>query len=440
MIAFAVVLIASVAIATSTTVGKLAEVNADFGFRMYDQIKSSQGVTDIFFSPISISTALGMLRLGAKSSTLDQISTSMKFNTLGNNQNQLFKDLNDMLYNTSNNYTLKSANKVFADQRFAVRDTFLNGTRDYFGAELEKLDFQGNPAAARTRINQWVEEKTEDKIEDLMSPSSITQQTVMVLANAVYFKGLWTQKFDRQLTSNATFRDGQNEFTVPMMTLADKRFNYAESSSLNCQILELPYAGSVSMFILLPTNTSGLDQLENQINVVNLNSLIGEMMSKKVNIFIPRFELKDLKLNLADYLKALGMTRMFTDTADLSGIGGNPGDLYVSSAVHKAFIKVDEEGTEAAAATGIGIGLTSVNTDPIPVFRADRPFMFFIRENSSGTILFFGRLKKTPASTSTTAQPTVGSGAGAFMNDKNQALFFVTAAVYLLASYWPFQK
>ncbi|XP_013390739.1 leukocyte elastase inhibitor [Lingula anatina] len=401
MSTFAIFVALLCVMSTGATVKELAELNTDFGFSIYKQLTADPDVKDIFFSPISISTALAMLQLGTNGTTEDQINRAMKFDTLSQNENVavLFHDLNAKLYNASNNYTLKSANRFFGSKRFPFRQTFLSDMRDYFNAEPESVDFTANPEGSRVHINKWVERQTADKIKNLLAKGTITKSTVFVLANAIYFKGLWNASFNSSLTKELPFKTNDQETNIPMMKMLGEKYRHGISATWNCQILELPYTGNVSMFVFLPNEPDGLPQLESAINSLELNSLVKNLTKRPVDVYLPRFELKDVTIKLADHLKKLGMTDMFVDgEADLSGIGGAPGQLFISTAVHQAYVKVDEEGTEAGAATASG-GAAGMRPQE---FKADHPFMFMIRDNITETILFMGRLHEAPGKSDTT--------------------------------------
>ncbi|XP_023932220.1 leukocyte elastase inhibitor [Lingula anatina] len=397
-----VIFVAILSVASSgATVQKLAVLNTEFGLAIYKQLTADPEVKDIFFSPISISTALVMLQLGTNGTTEDQINRAMKFDTLSQNENvaALFRDLNAKLNNASNNYTLKSANRFFGSKRFPFRQTFLSDMRDYFNAEPESVDFMANPEGSRVHINDWVGNQTDDKIKELMAKGTVTKSTVFVLANAIYFKGQWNMSFNSTMTSSLPFRSKGQEAKVSMMKMLGQTHRYGISTKWNCQILELPYTGNVSMLVFLPNEPDGLPQLESAINSIELNSLVKNLTKRPVDVYLPRFELKDVSIKLADHLKKLGMTDMFVDgKADLSGIGGAPGQLFISTAVHQAYVKVDEEGTEAGAATASG-GAAAMRPQE---FKADHPFMFMIRDNITETILFLGRLHEAPRKSDTT--------------------------------------
>jgi serpin B len=249
----------------------------------------------------------------------------------------------------------------------------------------------GQTEKARQQINAWVEEQTQGKIRDLIPPGALDSLSRLVLTNAIYFKGDWTKPFDKGDTKDAPFHvTTRQKFDVPMM-YQESRFPFWAGESL--KILELPYGtGDLSIMVLLPDEIEGLAKLEARLTDDNLTRWLSGLRREKVRVYLPRFKLTS-QFQLASTLKDLGMTLAFlSDEADFSGMDGKQ-DLFISAVLHKAFVDVNEEGTEAAAATGIVVGATAVliPKEP-PVFRADHPFVFLIRDNRTESILFLGRL------------------------------------------------
>ncbi|MBW2010870.1 MAG: serpin family protein, partial [Deltaproteobacteria bacterium] len=253
---------------------------------------------------------------------------------------------------------------------------------------ITPLNYKIDHEAARITINKWVEQKTNDKIKELIKRGILDPLVRLVLTNAIYFKGNWADRFDKNLTKDAMFHllPGKS-IKVPMMNQKQK-FGYAEHENL--QILELPYVGEdLSMLVLLPKKVDGLTELENKLTTDNLKKWTRHLGEREVRVFLPKFEMTSA-FRLDKTLALMGMPDAFSMNADFSGMDGTQ-KLNISAVIHKAFIAVDEQGTEAAAATGVVIGVTSL-PQPAPVFRADHPFMFLIRENLSKSILFFGRV------------------------------------------------
>lgn len=304
-----------------------------------------------------------------------------------------FSDLRKFLNDPSKNYTLKSANRVFGEQTFKFQETYQSGLSKYFGSELEKMNFRSKSEEARQHINGWVSSNTEEKIKELFLPGSVDASTILTLANAVYFKALWKTQFDLKKTKNMAFRlDDGSTVQTPMMH-SKGYYGMGYSADLASRVLRIPYQGNASMLIILPQSGESVKSVGQRLTLDRLNRAItslGKSRWEEPDIYIPKFKFEKLRLNLGSLLGTMGMKDLFSFRADLSGIGGKPGTLRVSSAVHEAFVKVDETGTEAAAATGIVVKTLALL--PPLEFRADRPFLFLIRENVSGSILFMGRV------------------------------------------------
>ena len=267
---------------------------------------------------------------------------------------------------------------------------FLSLTRAQYGAELGQVDFIGRREQARQTINSWIARQTEEKIHDLIDEASLDQTPRLVLTNAVYFKGVWTEPFNENLTKAEAFHvTARQESQVPTM-FRKSVYRYAAGEGL--KILELPYGqGDLSMLILMPDAIEGLADLEAKLTAENLKLWLAEMQRHEVAVHLPRFKL-NFQLDLGDVLKSMGMTLAFTPTqADFSGMDGKR-DLFIAAVIQKALVEVNEEGTEAAAATGIEVKKSAPPIDSPLVFRIDHPFVFLIRDNQIGTILFLGRV------------------------------------------------
>ncbi|KAI0208456.1 Serpin B3, partial [Lamellibrachia satsuma] len=366
--------------------------NNDFAMDLYSQIRSNSVGKNIFFSPFSVSSALAMVYAGAKGNTKTEMANVLKLDSVNKNVHAGFRRLFTEFNDPTNNYNLSIANAFFGRQGYTFLNSYRNRIAQYYYALLKNLNFAGHSEASRKYINDWVATNTNQKIKDLLRPGFISDLTVAVLVNTIYFKGLWKIPFHVNYTISNTFQLSATEsVTIKMMNSAGHRFQYAEVSNLNCQILELPYVGDeVSMYILLPNTVDGLAALEAQLTSVKLNNAISDMEEAKVDVSIPKFTMT-LTLDLNTMLKAMGMKDMF-DNADLSGIDGTR-NLVVSKVVHKAYIDVNEKGTEAAAATGIGI---ECSIQCPKIFKADHPFLFFIREKVTDSILFSGRVLTPP--------------------------------------------
>ncbi|OHB79589.1 MAG: hypothetical protein A2W31_03250 [Planctomycetes bacterium RBG_16_64_10] len=384
----------SLADGISANVRSVVDGNNQFAFDLYAQL-ASQRPDNVFFSPYSIFTAFGMLYAGAAGATAAQMADVLHFELpqeqLHPAMGELVRSLND---ENRAEYRLAVANRLWGQQDYPFLDSFLGTLAEQYAAALEPSDFIDQPAISREIINNWVAEQTEQKIRDLLPEGSVSPATRLVLTNAIYFLGNWRYQFDPKQTLTAPFHmaDGQSR-TIPLMhQVAELRYGHFDQ----VQVLELPYAGDELSFIaLLPDVVDGLAAVEADLSAERLDEYLEQLALQKVGVYLPRFEITS-DFRLRDMLAALGMQDVFTTAADLSGIDGRR-DLYVSQAVHKAFIDLDESGTEAAAATGIVVEITSIH-DP-PTFRADHPFTFLIRDNVTGSILFLGRVAEPVAST-----------------------------------------
>ena len=283
------------------------------------------------------------------------------------------------------------ANSLWPDEAYAILPAFATLIEKQYGAGITAVNFQTAHEQARLDINAWVEAKTNDKIKEIIQPGMIDGEIRLALVNAIYFKGDWLDQFDRQLTEEAPFWITTGDSAKVHMMTQTGTFEYAEDDHL--QILELPYAGDdLSMVILLPRAVDGLGQIESALGPEQLDRWLGHLVTTKVKISLPRFKLMDRHW-LKDALAAMGMGDGFDKSvADFSGIDGHKGKekgLFLSEAIHQAIVEVNEEGTEASAATAIVV--RSMDEAP-PVFRADHPFLFLIRDRITGSILFMGRL------------------------------------------------
>jgi serpin B len=282
-------------------------------------------------------------------------------------------------------YRLNTANRLWGQSGFNMLDAFLDITRERYGAPMVDVDFMTDPDAAREAINTWVEDRTNGKIKDLMPQGTVTSDTRLVLTNAVYFKGLWLSQFDEEETRTRDFHvDAARTVSVPMMK---QEGTFALGRAEGVQILRLPYrTEDVSMIFILPDAVDGLAAVESRLTVDNLAAWLESASERTVVVSIPRFKIES-KFSLNQTLKDMGMPTAFTDGADFSGMNG-AGGLRIQAAIHQGYVEVNEEGTEAAAATGISVGVVSVP----PQFTADHPFLILIRDEVTGSILFLGRV------------------------------------------------
>ncbi|XP_052473835.1 leukocyte elastase inhibitor [Carassius gibelio] len=386
----------------------LSEANTQFSLNLFKNISEGNPSKNVFYSPISISFALAMLSLGAKGNTAAQIFkvlgftnppthcetpvTDVSMDQIHSGFNKLMSELNK----PGAPYVLSLANRIYAEQSYRFVEKFLNDIKNYYEAKLEEVDFKMKSEAARVDINKWVEEKTQGKIKNLLPPRSIDASTKLVLVNAIYFKGNWEKKFPKEATSDGQFKLNKAQ-TKPVKMMNQKaEFPLAFIPELNSQVLELPYIGkNLSMLIILPNEiqdqTTGLQKLEKALTYEKLMEWTkpSKMRQQEVEVSLPRFKMEE-SYDLKSLLISMGMEDVFDpQKVNLSGMSPN-NDLVVSKVIHKAFVEVNEEGTEAAAATGVIIIRLSLPLNP-KTFTADHPFLFFIRHNPSNSILFYGR-------------------------------------------------
>ncbi len=367
------------------------EANTAFAVDLYAQLKTSPG--NLFISPYSVSTALAMTYAGARGETERQMSHVLYFDTAQGQVHSSFAALQNQLADAGKKegIQLNVANALWAQKGHPFLPAFLNIARSEYKANVDQVDFTSEWEAARNTINRWVAQQTKDKIQDILPPGSVGSATRLVLANAIYFKGIWAKQFDKTQTSPQPFHlSSTRQADAPLMHHLDE-VRYMENGEF--QAVELPYkGGELSMVILLPRQIEGCGALETRLSPALLSQTLGQMTQQKVEIFLPRFKLESsFKLN--DTLVAMGMSDAFGARADFSGMDGAK-DLYIDGVYHKAWGEVNEEGTEAAAATAIVMNKLAVMKPvaPPPVFRADHPFIFFIRDTRSSSLLFLGRL------------------------------------------------
>ena len=364
----------------------------NFALDMYAQL--SQQPHNFAFSPVSIELALAMTYAGARGSTADEMRRAMSF---GDNDAALFAAHAARLaaWNKPRRHTYELAvvNRLFGDEAAEFHPDFVRLTRKHYGAPLKTLDFQHAPERSRTHINKFIAKRTKNQIDNLLSAGTITSSTRLVLTNALYFKGSWEHEFDAKATVDADFTTVAGaEVVVPMMRMT-RGLRYAKADGV--QVVELPYeGGDLVMNVLLPEGAHGLASLEAQMVAGKLTTWLGALRRTKVILSLPRFKLDPPEtISLEDPLRALGMTKAFDPRqADFTAM--SDGDLFVDDVLHKCFVEVNEEGTEAAAATAVAMStLTLGDGRPQPVvFNADRPFVFAIRERDSDALLFIGRV------------------------------------------------
>ena len=368
----------------------IADANTAFAFDLYAQLKSSPG--NLFFSPYSISTALAMTYAGARGETEKQMAQVLHFGKDKASVNRAFGELQRQLAEAEKQkgIQLNIASALWAQQGHPFLPAFLNTAQADYQTNLKQVDFKSSAEAARGEINHWVAQKTQEKIQDLLPSGSLNALTRLVLANAIYFKGVWAAPFEKAETRPQPFHlSATSQIEAPLMSQTDD-VRYMETADF--QAVELPYSGNVlSMVILLPRQIDGCGQLESKLAPALLSSSLAQMKKQKVDIFLPRFKAQS-GFGLGGTLASMGMADAFGSKADFSGMDGSR-LLYISGVFHKAWVEVKEEGTEAAAATVVTMRPSAIMKPlPRPVFRADHPFIFLIRDTRSGSVLFLGRL------------------------------------------------
>jgi serpin B len=362
----------------------MAAATAAFGCDLFARLRSKAG--NLFFSPLSIETALAMTSVGARGETLAEMTKVLHIPAGG--QSAVGDLLRSLQPGPQAKYELSIANALWMQHGMAFRQEFLAETNRHYEAATHSVDF-GQTEQARQTINHWVEQKTKDKIKDLFAPGTLSAECRLVLTNAIYFKGKWADPFNKNFTRDEPFHvTGEKTVQAPLMR---RRGQFRYFAGEGVQAVDLPYAGNhISMLVILPAAVDGLPALEKDLTAERVHGWVGKLASKPGEVLLPRFKTTD-EFDLTATLQDMGMRRAFTAAADFSGMSPEP--LMISKVVHKAFVETNEEGSEAAAATGVAMVRASVRVQDEPFkFRADRPFLFAIRDTTTGTPLFVGRV------------------------------------------------
>jgi len=370
--------------------------NTTFALNLYDKLDTKVG--NLFFSPYSISTVLALVGGGANSTTEKQMRETLHLDLSREKLSYAFAALDTKLKivqaKNMRTITLATANSLWPQQDFHFLPSYIALARESYDATITPVDYVGGSESARKQINDWVEARTSGKITNLIQPGALDEWSRLVVVNAIYFKGAWANEFNPQFTQPMPFHvSSEKTVTTAMMQLLQSsvKFGYAEFPDL--KVLELPYAGDdVSMLVLLPNQVDGIKDLEGKLTPQNLTLWTKNLYFAEVNVTMPKFKATS-QFNLGDELKALGMTDAFDKSnADFSRMDGT-NDLYVSAVIHKAFVDVNEEGTKAAASTAVVMEDGASAMEPrTGEFHADHPFLFLIRDNGTGSILFLGRV------------------------------------------------
>lgn len=375
-----------------------AEDSNAFAFAIYRQLR--QGPGNLFFSPFSIRAALSMTYAGAKGETATQMRKALRFPPSDETLYIAFAEIIQQLNAAGGDeYEIAAVNSLWSQTGAPLQAEFIDLITRYYGRVISFVDFRSRAGDARVTINQWVEDKTKLKIQELISPGSLDIETRLVLVNAVYFKGMWVLQFCKSATRNESFYlENGGTVRIPLMYQHEQMF-YLQTKDY--QAVDLDYQGGIlSMLVLLPNRKDGLQYLEKTISAKMISDCVAKMRVHEVKLFLPRFRIIWGTVDMRDQLTNLGMTLPFSRfQADFSGISGykapEEGSLFISAVYHKAFLEVNEKGTEATAATAVleDTGTFPIyKSVPVPTFRADHPFLFAIRDRKSGTILFLGRM------------------------------------------------
>ncbi len=380
---------------SSSDSAALVDGNNAFALDLYHRLN---GTTDnLFFSPYSISIALAMTYAGSAGVTESQMAQAMHF-TLPQAQLHPAFDLLALELvqrataegvDPSQAFALHVVNATWGQTGYTFLPSYLDILAQDYGAGIRLLDFAANPENARNTINQWVSQETQNKINDILPAGSIDTLTRLVLSNAIYFKADWSNEFDKSLTKEDVFHLATGDTTTVSMMNRTGFYNYV--SGKGYQVLEIPYAGEqLSMLIILP-DEGKFAEVASSLDSATVAAIVSSLQSNNADVTLPKFTF-EYDLGLKSWLQQMGMEDAFDPTkADFSGIDGKK-DLYISDVLHKAFVAMDEAGTEAAAATTVIVGVTSMPAEPPITFKADRPIIFLIRDISTGTILFLGNM------------------------------------------------
>jgi serpin B len=375
-------------------VTKLAHSSNAFGFDLYARLRTEAG--NLTVSPASLTTALGMTWGGAKGDTAAQMKKVLHLEGRTTEVMETSGKLAQSLSNSDRAIRFRIANRLFGEKTYQFESSYLDATKAAYGAPLEGLDFKKGSERARVHINGWVEQQTEKRIQNLIPPKGIDRDTRLVLVNAIYFLGDWDEPFQKPATrSEPFFATKTTPVNVPTMH-ATQHYRFVEQKELKA--IELPYQkGDMSMLIVAPTAVDGIGQLEQSLDAKKLDAIVKSLTSENIFLSLPKFEVNPAEsLSLGKLLVEMGMVDAFNrDKADFTGIANPPSPaerLFITSVFHKAFVRVDEKGTEAAAASAVAMAKAGAAPAQPKEMKVDRPFLFFIRDHASGLVLFMGRV------------------------------------------------
>ena len=379
---------------SAADVALLVEGNSAFAFELYRALKGREG--NLFYSPHSISLALAMTYSGARGETAQQMADTLQFMLEQDRLHPAFNWLDAELARRGEGaegkdgegFRLNIVNAIWGQKDYGFLSAFLDVLAENYGAGLRILDFIAETEKSRLTINDWVSNQTEGRIEDLIPQGAIDRLTCLVLTNAIYFNAAWEHSFNGKITTDGPFYllDG-GQVIVPMMKQTES-FGYIEGEGY--QAIELPYDGGELSMVILLAEAGNFQAFEEGLQAQQVDAIISGLQPARVTLTMPKFEF-DSEFSLKDALADMGMPVAFTGGADFSGMTGNR-ELFISDVVHKAFVAVDEAGTEAAAATAVIMSRTAAPGEPPMEVTIDRPFIFLIRDIDTGAILFVGRV------------------------------------------------
>lgn len=381
---FTLSLLVAVAVLSPVIMANFAAKSAEFAADLYTKVVDGKDGENVIISPFSVQTCVGLAYVGAGGKTAEEMAKGLRLSS--NDRSEVAKSFAQILDSYSNNPTLKIANKVYVKNGYKLKPEFNEVASKSFHSEAENVNFAQNTETAE-KINSWVEQKTNNRIKDLISSGSLSEDTRCVLVNAIYFKGFWAKKFNPEATQKEDFWISENDAVKVDMMYLNHKIKYREFPDIDSSAIELPYKDSdLSMMIILPNTKTGLKTLESKLATLNLADMSKNMYETEVNLKLPRFKI-EFSIKLNEPLEKMGMTSMFHG-GDFSNLLDSNEPLEVSEVVHKAFIEVNEEGAEAAAATGAVVMMRCL---PMRMpFHANHPFLFLIVEKS--TPLFAGRI------------------------------------------------
>ncbi|XP_071409495.1 ovalbumin-related protein Y-like [Pithys albifrons albifrons] len=381
----------------------ISAANAEFCLDVFRELTVHHANENIIFSSLSLISTLSMVYLGARGRTQTQMEKVLHFDNVTGDRDitdsqcgpseHIHNSVKDLLLDITRQnatYSLRIADRIYIDKTYPVLQEYLKCAKKFYKAELEEVSFKTAAEEARQLINSWVEKETSGRIQDLIVPDSVDVDTALLFVNAIYFKGIWKTEFKEEDTQEVPFNVTEEDSRLVQMMCQNSTFKVARVAAEKVRILELPYAsGELSLLVLLPDDISGLKQLENKISFEKLTEWTSPsvMERKRVKVYLPRMKM-ERKYNLTSVLTTLGMTDLFSPSANLSGISSAEG-LKVSEAIHEAYLEVTEEGTEVAGSAVVTGDIR--DSSEFEEFRVDHPFLFLIRHNPSNMILFFGR-------------------------------------------------